>query len=87
MQVYTIYLSVDILLTNSWSLEVGDACGDGQAWNGGLFLSGTVNQAERPLAMAEKGFELGVKIRLEVEDAELNQARVTGMLGEGNPGE
>jgi hypothetical protein len=39
--------------------------------------------------MAEKGFELGVKIRLEVEDAELNllQAGVTGMLGEGNPGE
>jgi len=68
---------------------MGDACGDGQAWDGGLFLSGTVNQAERPLAMAEKGFELGMKIRLEVEDAELNllQAKVTGMLGEGNPGE
>jgi len=35
-------------------------------------LSGTVTQAERLLAMAEKGYELGVKIRLEVEDAELN---------------
>lgn len=40
-------------------------------------LAGTVTQAERLLAMAEKGYELGVKIRLEVEDAELNllQAR------------
>ncbi|HJV35800.1 TolC family protein [Geomonas sp.] len=40
-------------------------------------LTGTVTQAERLLAMAEKGYELGVKIRLEVEDAELNllQAR------------
>ncbi len=40
-------------------------------------LSGTVNQAEQLLAMAEKGYELGVKTRLEVEDAELNlrQAR------------
>ncbi len=40
-------------------------------------LSGTVGQAERLLAMAEKGYELGVKTRLEVEDAEFNlrQAR------------
>jgi HAE1 family hydrophobic/amphiphilic exporter-1 len=40
-------------------------------------LTGTVSQAERLLAMAEKGYELGVKIRLEVDDAELNliQAR------------
>jgi HAE1 family hydrophobic/amphiphilic exporter-1 len=40
-------------------------------------LSGTVKQAERLLTMAEKGYELGVKIRLEVNDAELNllQAR------------
>jgi HAE1 family hydrophobic/amphiphilic exporter-1 len=40
-------------------------------------LAGTVTQAEKLLAMAEKGYELGVKIRLEVEDAELNllQAR------------
>jgi HAE1 family hydrophobic/amphiphilic exporter-1 len=35
-------------------------------------LAGTVTQAEKLLAMAEKGYELGVKIRLEVEDAELN---------------
>jgi len=40
-------------------------------------LSGTVRQAERLLQMAEKGYEYGVKIRLEVEDAQLNllQAR------------
>jgi HAE1 family hydrophobic/amphiphilic exporter-1 len=40
-------------------------------------LAGTVTQAERLLAMAEKGYELGVKTRLDVEDAELNlrQAR------------
>lgn len=35
-------------------------------------LTGTTTQAERLLVMAEKGFEFGVKIRLEVEDAELN---------------
>jgi outer membrane protein TolC len=40
-------------------------------------LAGTVQQAERLLAMAEKGYALGVKTRLDVEDAELNhqQAR------------
>jgi HAE1 family hydrophobic/amphiphilic exporter-1 len=32
----------------------------------------TVKQAERLLFLAEKGFELGVKTRLEVQDAELN---------------
>jgi HAE1 family hydrophobic/amphiphilic exporter-1 len=35
-------------------------------------LSGTVRQAEKLLTMAEKGFEFGVKIRLEVEDAQTN---------------
>jgi HAE1 family hydrophobic/amphiphilic exporter-1 len=35
-------------------------------------LTGTVDQARRLLAMAEKGYELGVKTRIEVEDAELN---------------
>jgi len=40
-------------------------------------LAGTVRQAERLLQMAEKGYEYGVKIRLEVDDAQLNllQAR------------
>jgi outer membrane protein TolC len=31
-----------------------------------------LKQAERLLFLAEKGFELGVKTRLEVQDAELN---------------
>lgn len=35
-------------------------------------LSGTVTQAERLLYMAEKGFELGVMRRLDVQDAQLN---------------
>lgn len=117
-------------------LEVGDASGDGQVWNAGVYLSfpffdglktrgkvaqarselrsleideaklsdsislelrnavnavheadeivrslsGTVSQAERLLAMAEKGYELGVKIRLEVEDAELNLLQARGNL-------
>ena len=40
-------------------------------------LTGTVKQAERLVQMAEKGYEFGVKIRLEVDDAQLNllQAR------------
>jgi len=40
-------------------------------------ISGTVKQAERLVQMAEKGYEFGVKIRLEVDDAQLNllQAR------------
>ena len=40
-------------------------------------LGGTVRQAERLVQMAEKGYEFGVKIRLELDDAQLNlvQAR------------
>jgi HAE1 family hydrophobic/amphiphilic exporter-1 len=40
-------------------------------------LGGTVKQAERLVQMAEKGYEYGVKIRLELDDAQLNlvQAR------------
>jgi HAE1 family hydrophobic/amphiphilic exporter-1 len=39
--------------------------------------TGTVSQAERLLAMAQKGYEYGVKTHLDVQDAELNlnQAR------------
>ncbi len=39
-------------------------------------LSGTVRQAERLLQMAEKGFEFGVKIRLEVDDAQTSLLQV-----------
>jgi len=35
-------------------------------------LAGTVTQAERLLALSEKGYEFGVKTRLEVDDAQLN---------------
>jgi HAE1 family hydrophobic/amphiphilic exporter-1 len=35
-------------------------------------LGGTVTQAERLLTMAEKGYEYGVKTKLEVDDAQLN---------------
>jgi HAE1 family hydrophobic/amphiphilic exporter-1 len=35
-------------------------------------VEGTVSQADRLLAMAEAGYELGAKTRLEVEDAALN---------------
>ncbi len=38
-------------------------------------LTGTVTQAETLLSLAEKGFEFGVKTRLEVEDAQLNQVQ------------
>jgi outer membrane protein TolC len=43
-------------------------------------LSGTVAQAERLLAMAGQGFELGAKIRLEVDDAELSLLQARGNL-------
>jgi HAE1 family hydrophobic/amphiphilic exporter-1 len=43
-------------------------------------LTGTVTQAERLLFLAEKGFELGVKMRLEVQDAELNLAAARANL-------
>ncbi|MBI5055984.1 MAG: TolC family protein [Nitrospirae bacterium] len=43
-------------------------------------LSGTVTQAEKLLFLSEKGYELGVKIRLEVEDAELKLLQARGNL-------
>lgn len=43
-------------------------------------LSGTVAQAKRVLAMAEKGYEYGVKTRLDVEDAQLNLVQAEGNL-------
>ena len=42
--------------------------------------SGSVEQAERLLAMAEKGFEYGVKTKLEVDDAQLNLSQARGSL-------
>lgn len=43
-------------------------------------LAGTVTQAERLLAMAERGYVLGVKTRIDVEDAELNLRQARGSL-------
>jgi outer membrane protein TolC len=45
-------------------------------------LTGTVRQAERLLAMAEQGYQLGVKIRLEVEDAETNVVQARSNLAQ-----
>jgi len=43
-------------------------------------ISGTVGQAERLLFMAEKGYELGVKTHLDVEDAQFNLIQARGSL-------
>jgi len=43
-------------------------------------LAGTVEQAERLLLMAEKGYEYGVKTRLDVDDAQLNLTSARGSL-------
>ncbi len=61
-------ISLDVRTTNDAVWEASEIV---QA------LTGTVKQAERLLKMAEKGYEYGVKIRLEVDDAQLNllQAR------------
>jgi outer membrane protein TolC len=65
-------------LMDSISLQVREA-GNAVAESGEIVkaLSGTVAQAEKLLFMAEKGFESGVKTRLDVDDAQLNltQAR------------
>ena len=45
-----------------------------------LALSGTVKQAERLLSMAEKGYEFGVKTKLDVDDAQLNLTQAKGNL-------
>ncbi len=46
-------------------------------------LGGTVVEAEQLLAMAEKGFELGVKMRLDVDDAQLNLMQARAGLARG----
>ena len=43
-------------------------------------LGGTVEQSKRLLQMAEQGFELGVKTRLEVDDAQFNLSQAEGNL-------
>jgi HAE1 family hydrophobic/amphiphilic exporter-1 len=41
-------------------------------------IGGTVRQAERLVFLAEKGYELGVKTRLEVQDAQVNLLQARG---------
>jgi HAE1 family hydrophobic/amphiphilic exporter-1 len=43
-------------------------------------LAGTVDQAARVVELAEKGYEYGVKTRLDVDDAQLNRSRALGNL-------
>ena len=43
-------------------------------------LSGTVERTERLLTMAEKGYEYGVKTKLEVDDAQLSLMQAKGNL-------
>jgi hydrophobic/amphiphilic exporter-1 (mainly G- bacteria), HAE1 family len=62
-------------------LEVRDACNaTRQAGEIIRALSGTVAQAERLVTMAEKGYEYGVKTRLDVDDAQLNLIQARGNL-------
>jgi outer membrane protein TolC len=68
-------------LLDSISLQIRDTVnGVKEAGDIARGLSGTVTQAEKLLQMAEKGYEYGVKTRLEVEDAELNLSRARGNL-------
>ncbi len=71
-------------LLDSISLEVRDAC-NAVRESGEIIeaLSGTVSQAERLLQMAEKGYEYGVKTRLDVEDAQLNLLQTKVNLSRG----
>ena len=67
-------LGLDALkLRESIALEVRVAVDAlGEATDLLTALGSTVTQAEKLLFLAEKGYELGVKTRLEVQDAELN---------------
>ncbi len=68
-------------LLDSIALQVRDAVNAvREAGETVLALTGTVGQAERLVAMAEKGFEFGVKTRLDVEDAQLNLTQAQGNL-------
>lgn len=68
-------------LLDSISLQVREA-GNAVAESGEIVkaLSGTVAQAEKLLYMAEKGFEYGVKTKLDVDDAQLNLTRARANL-------
>jgi outer membrane protein TolC len=66
---------------DSISLQVRDAINAASESDGIVTaLTGTVAQAERLLQMAEKGYEFGVKTKLDVDDAELNVTAARGNL-------
>jgi outer membrane protein TolC len=66
---------------DSISLQVRDAINVASESDGIVTaLTGTVAQAERLLQMAEKGYEFGVKTKLDVDDAELNVTAARGNL-------
>lgn len=68
-------------LLDGIALETRDAVNAvGEAAEIERALQGTVAQAERLLSLAEKGFEYGVKTRLEVQDAELSLRQARGGL-------
>jgi outer membrane protein TolC len=68
-------------LLDSIRLEVRDACNAvREAGEIVKAISGTVGQAERLLYMAEKGYEYGVKTKLDVDDVELNLVQARGNL-------
>jgi outer membrane protein TolC len=68
-------------MLDSISLQIRDTVnGVKEAGDIARGLAGTVSQAEKLLQMAEKGYEYGVKTRLEVQDAELNLSSARGNL-------
>lgn len=68
-------------LLDSVALQVRDALNAcREAGEIAAALSGTVRQAERLLFMAERGFEFGVKTKLDVDDAQLNLTQARGNL-------
>jgi len=70
-------------LRDSISVQVRDACNAvREAGEIVRALSGTVTRAERLLFMAEKGYEYGVKTRLDVGDAETNLVQARGNLAQ-----
>ncbi len=68
-------------LKDSISLQVRDAVNAcGEAGEIMKALAGNVRRAERLLQMAEKGYEFGVKTKLEVDDAQLSVIEAKGNL-------
>jgi len=68
-------------LKDSIALQVrdaGNACREAEEIM--KALAGTVRQAERLLRMAEKGYEFGVKTKLEVDDAQVSVIQAKGNL-------